>query len=126
MDKNYSIDSTDGVTVVRFYKRLGIDEIRNAIIDVAENHLSDLRLWDFSKADINLTSSQIEELAKYGKSKFSIPSKVAIVAPEDLAFGLMRIYEVYREEDQAEIKVFRSEQDAWVWLRNPDHELSGL
>ena len=126
MDKNYSIDTVDGVTVVRFYKSLGIDEIRNAITDVAQNHLSDLRLWDFSKAEINLTSSQIEQLAKYGKAKFSIPSKVAIVAPEDLAFGLMRIYEVHREEDQAEIKVFRSEQDAWGWLKNPDQESRGL
>ena len=112
--------------MVRFYKSLGIDEIRNAITDVAQNHLSDLRLWDFSKAEINLTSSQIEQLAKYGKAKFSIPSKVAIVAPEDLAFGLMRIYEVHREEDQAEIKVFRSEQDAWGWLKNPDHDSRGL
>ena len=119
MAKNYSIDTADGITVVRFYKSLGIDEIRAAIIDVAENHLSDLRLWDLSRADINLTSSQIEQLAKYGKSKFSIPSKVAIVAPEDLTFGLMRIYEVYRKQDLTEIKVFRSEQEARIWLNSP-------
>jgi hypothetical protein len=46
-------------------------------------------------------------------------SKLAIVAPEDLAFGLGRVYEAYREgNDQSSkrVGVFRSRADAWTFL----------
>ena len=50
----------------------------------------------------------------------SLPSsKLAIVAPEDLAFGLGRVYEAYREgNDQSSkrVGVFRSRADAWTFL----------
>jgi hypothetical protein len=46
-------------------------------------------------------------------------SKLAIVAPEDLAFGLGRIYEAYREANDQSTKrvgVFRSRAEAMKFL----------
>jgi hypothetical protein len=46
-------------------------------------------------------------------------SKLAIVAPEDLAFGLGRVYEAYREgNDQSSkrVGVFRTWAEAWTFL----------
>ena len=118
MAKNYSIDTTDGVTTVRFSKDPGVEDIRNAIDGVAENYLSKLRLWDLRSVGIKLNSSQKKQLVEYGKSKFLVPSKVAIVAPEDLAYGLKRMYEIYREEGLTETAIFRTEQAARVWLKS--------
>jgi hypothetical protein len=64
-----------------------------------------------------LTSTQIQELADYAKTKFSPPSRVAIVATEDLAFGLSRMYEVFRAQEMVDIEIFRHEQDAQNWLK---------
>ena len=114
-----TIDITGGVTSVRFTKETGVEDIRNAIDEVAENHLSDLRLWDISCEGINLTGRQIKQLAKYGRSKFLIPSKVAIVVQEDLAYGLMRMYEVYKNEGLSETRIFCSDQEARIWLNRP-------
>ena len=118
MDKIYSIDTADGVTTVRFTKDPGVDDIRNAIDGVAENFLNKLRLWDLSSVSINLNSSQKKQLVEYGKSKFLVPSKVAIVAPEDLAYGLKRMFEVYREEGLTETAIFCTGQAALIWLKS--------
>ena len=117
MTKNYSIDTLGGVTTVRFSEEPIMNVIRNAIDDVAENYLSELRLWDLSSEGINLTSTQIGEVAQYEKSKFLIPSKIAVVASKDLAFGLMRMYQVFREDELAEVNIFRTEREARAWLK---------
>ena len=47
------------------------------------------------------------------------PTKLAIVAADDLLFGLGRMYQSYREmkpESKKEVAVFRSMPDAIAWL----------
>ena len=47
------------------------------------------------------------------------PTKLAIVAADDLLFGLGRMYQAYREmkpESKKEVAVFRSMPDAIAWL----------
>jgi len=44
-------------------------------------------------------------------------------APSDLAFGLSRIHEVYREQEVHTSRVFRSKKDALTWLhKEPQSE----
>ena len=116
MARLYSIETLQGITTVRFSAAPGVDALQNAIDDLANHHQSDLRLWDFSDSGLSLSNSQLEKLAEYGKRRFTKPSRVAIVAPEDFTFGLSRIYEVYREEDKLQFKVFRTELEARQWL----------
>ncbi|MFC1813927.1 hypothetical protein ACFL03_14680 [Thermodesulfobacteriota bacterium] len=115
MGSKYLIESKDGITTVRFSIDPGLDDICNAIDDVAENYLSELRLWDLSNG-FSLTDAHLQKLAEYGKSKFLIPSKAAVVAPQDLAFGVARVHDVYREDEFLEQRVFRTEQEARAWL----------
>ena len=118
MEKKYSIDIIDEVTIIRFGEEPDMIDIRNSIDDVAALKQKALRLWNFSKGSLNLTSTQIQELADYAKTKFSPPSRVAIVATEDLAFGLSRMYEAFRAQEMVDIEIFRNEQDAHNWLTN--------
>jgi hypothetical protein len=43
-------------------------------------------------------------------------SRVAIVAPADLFYGLSRMYEAFREPSRLEIQVFRELREARAWL----------
>ncbi|MFW2373933.1 MAG: hypothetical protein ACN4GM_12485 [Gammaproteobacteria bacterium] len=118
MIKNYLIEFKDGVTTVRFKHHPGMNDIRSAIDDVAaKNNMNELRLWDFSNVGSSLTEAELRQLAEYAKSRFLLPSKVAIVAPESLEFGLSRMYEVYREEGLVKHRVFRTEQAAYAWIK---------
>lgn len=116
MNDAYRIDIIDGITSIRFSKQPGMDEIRTAIDAAAELNPGGLRLWNLSSGILNLTSAQIQELADYAKSKFLPASKVAVVAPEDFTFGLSRMYSAFRDQEQLEIEVFRTEQEAHDWL----------
>ena len=49
-----------------------------------------------------------------------VMAKVAIVAPEDLGFGLARMFQAYREMEKASRKVvgvFRTLEEAFAWLK---------
>ncbi len=115
---NYVIDQTDGITAVRFTKSPSEDDLFSAIDEVAENYMSDLRLWDFSSEGWNVSRKQIASLARYGAVIFPSPSKVAVFAPEDLSFGLARMYEIKAEKKMGvQFRVFRIEQEARSWLK---------
>ena len=94
--ENYTVEIVDDVTAVLFLIKPGPDEIRKSIDEVASISASGLRLWDLSAGGWDLTSEKLEEIADYAKTKLMLPSKVAIVAPKDLSYGLSRVYEALR------------------------------
>ena len=117
MNKDYTIETIDGITVVRFHQKPDFNDICSAIDDISKEYPSPLRLWDLS-CGVDLTATELEQMAKYAKTKFLTPSKAALVAPSDLAFGLSRIHEVYRQDDFVVENVFRTEQEARDWLKS--------
>ncbi len=56
------------------------------------------RLWELSAIKFNLSTAEIQSISEYRKRKFTKPNKLAIFAVDDLAFGEMRQFEFYREE----------------------------
>ena len=94
MEKKFNVEVVGDITVVRYINNPNTDDLRMSIDEVAAIRSSGLRLWDFSQSGFNLATPELEEIADYAKTKFSPPSKVAIVAPKDLSFGTSRIYEV--------------------------------
>jgi hypothetical protein len=112
----YSIYSLDGIIFVYFFNSPSIEDFFNAIDDVAICDQNRLRLWDLT-CGIKLTSAQVKAIARYAKSQFTTPSsKVAIIAPDKLTFGLFRVHDVEREDSLVEQIVFRTERDALTWL----------
>ena len=78
----------------------------------------DLRLYDFS-VGWNAPTEEIKQIAEYaGKLIASSATRVALLAPEDLSYGLARMYQAYQDtENKApDFKVFRSREEALSWL----------
>ncbi len=113
----YSIYSQDDIIVVDFLTQPSFKGFRNAIDDVALCEQNRLRLWDLT-CGIKLTTAEVKALARYAKSKLTTPlSRAAIVAPDDLTFGLFRVHDVEREDLLVEQFVFRNRRDALAWLK---------
>jgi len=119
--KNHTIKLENNISVVRFSNSPSLKDIKDAI-DELSMAPTQLRLWDLSEG-INLSKNEIQEIAEYGKLKFTSPAKIAILAPSDLAFALSRMHEVYRDQDIIEEKVFRNENKAIEWLRKGAGEI---
>lgn len=124
MEKNYSITSQDNVTVVRFASRVDLDTAKAAIHEAALRDTARLQLFDFSPGGrFDLNSSEIQQLADFGRRIRDADSwKVAIVAPEDLDYGLLRMYRAYRDQGSTEVRhhVFRECDEALAWLRQSE------
>jgi hypothetical protein len=50
---------------------------------------------------------------------FAPSSRRAVVAPEDLGFGLARMFEMHRDGEAGELRVFRARHEAVGWLARP-------
>ena len=83
MSKNYLIDYIDGITRIKFLHKPTYDEAKMAIDDIAENFPYDKRLWNISNIHFNFTIGEIMSIAEYGKTKFTKPNKIALVASDD-------------------------------------------
>lgn len=117
MFKDYTIDHIDGITRIKFLKRPTLRDARAVVDEIAANYPYAKRLWDFRAISFDFSMDDLKSIAEYGKRKFTEANRVAIIAPGDLAYGEMRAFEVYRaEEDHAEARVFRTEEEALEWL----------
>jgi len=65
--------------------------------------------------DIDITGSDMRELA--ARTAFSPKSRRAVIASNDLAYGLARMFEQFREtKGDRGIRVFRKLEDALDWV----------
>ena len=118
MDKKYRIEVRDGITIVRFHAMPGVDDLLRAIDDAFEADETGRRLWVLEKG-MDLSSDAMRTVAQYANAKWDTTSKSAVVAPQDLTFGLARIHEAYRDRARHENRVFRDEAEAVAWLEEP-------
>jgi hypothetical protein len=78
-------------------------------------------IWDFTAVDLSkLTGDEIRAIAKKAKGldHSRDGGRTALVASEDAAFGLGRMYEIFAEitELTAAIRVVRTMEDANQWI----------
>ena len=114
----YSITYENGITQIKFTRKPTYSELQIIVDDIAENFSYRKRLWDLSNIYFDLTIQEIQDIARYGKKKFIRPNSMAIIAPQDLAFGTLRAFEVYRTREHAMARVFRTEEEAVAWLES--------
>ena len=115
------------------------DHAKRRIIGLAAGTLAEQDLFDFQRQfsvrpDYNgvFDSTSVKDLHKIdhdslkklagvaaASDRSDNPTKLAIVAPKDLHFGLGRMYESFREcipQSVREISVFHSRAEAEQWL----------
>jgi hypothetical protein len=117
MNKTYKIEAKNGIICVRFKQNPSALDICNSLDDVAKLKHGEFRLWDFT-CGVDLSRDVVEKAATYARSIHMPSGKVAIIAPQDLTFGLFRMFATYREEEDIDLNVFRTEIEAVAWLND--------
>lgn len=122
MSSRYEIDQQGTVTIIRFFETPSYEETTLILDILAEKELYEKRLWDLTLIKFDFTMEEIKAIAEYGKKAFIKPNKSAFLAKDDLAFGEMRMLEVYRgQKEFAESRAFRDLDEAFHWLNEADH-----
>ncbi|GEM_PF-3078820 len=120
-----------GVAVARCWGDVSIDDIKRVIGDYVDDprlskphrELFDLR--DVGSFSIGYDGVQdVTEFVKSTGERFS-RGKVAYVASRDMPYGIGRIFEVFAESVDIELKAFRNLGDACDWLGLPLDAVEG-
>ncbi len=112
--------------------RSTVDEIINAVNDVLEDpqfNEATIVIWD-TRQSASLGDRSAEELRQIGDSTYSLvdrfPNYSAVIANNELYYGLMRMVVTFTEKDNPKTRFFRSEEEAMAWvdeiLRRQDAE----
>lgn len=75
------------------------------------------RLWDFRGIAFDWTTEMLREVADYCKLRYPKSNRGAFLVDNDLAFGVIRIFLVHREDDGVSLmNVFRNYDEAIDFL----------
>ena len=111
-----NVEYTDGYVHVRFRGQPELRDILQVFAEIDTLDDSNLRLWDFV-GGLDLTTAELREIADFTADQVPQPDRVAIVSAADLGYGLMRMFQAYREDaERADIRVFRNVDDARAFL----------
>lgn len=120
---SFQIEEEQNIIVSCYEGRIGIEDLINqtaAILAAPEFKKSMNCLVDLTLAEPDM-DIDFEKVNQYKEFIESIQEtwglcKWAIVAPDDLVFGLSRMYEMLSKNLSIQTRVFRSEQEAREWL----------
>jgi len=119
----FSIDRDAGVRVAAFCGVVTDADLMEAYESLLGDPHYDPTLHDLLDMSgverLEISADAIRELIKrYARvDELGIRTKLAIVAPSDVAFGVGRMYEMLRGDDvPEEIRVFRESSQAGRWL----------
>ena len=116
MAKDDILEKTEGLTIIRVPARPTLQRLLEIVAEVATTDDCRRRLWDLTKG-FDLSAEEIGKLAARGREHWPIACRVAYLAGDDLAYGLLRMFEVFREQENYETRVFRDEDEARAWLK---------
>lgn len=130
MPAKHHIDDNNKLIITTWAGKVTDSEIIQTYLDYLKNiktlspyHAYD-EIADFSKAiEINLTVDGIKKLGEIasGSDREDVKTKLAIIVNSNLAFGLARMYQVYRSfspNANKETRVFKKENDALEWINH--------
>ena len=115
------IDPAGPVVLVQPSGTLSLEIVEGLLGEIASLPGSERgmpRVWDLSDADLSsVEASLVSVLAKRITEQVpdGQPTRIAIVAPDDLAFGLSRVYGAHRGESTVTYAVFREAAAAMAW-----------
>ena len=115
MSSNYLVEKIGRITAVRFTLTASSHDLLDAANDVAQLENNTLRLWDLRKG-VSVSTADIFVIARRMKEIGFPSSKIAVLVTDKLSYGLARMFDVHREQDNQKYNVFEREQEAVKWL----------
>jgi hypothetical protein len=123
MAVNTEIDVTKNLIIHHFSEKVSLPTLTTTI----ENTLADPKyrlgmdaIWiceDGTEIDMTSEDTQkISELARQSFDKEGISYKLALVASDDLAYGMTRVYEGWSNDREIKINTFRKLDEAFAWI----------
>ncbi|NND53988.1 MAG: hypothetical protein HKN56_03330 [Gammaproteobacteria bacterium] len=119
MDDRYDISYIDDIAVLRVQKALPLAEMLETLTEIAAQITASKRMW-VADDHFLFNDEEIRAIAAHSKTLWTEDSVVAYVAYDDTSFNLLRMLEIWREDEHYRIKVCNDMSSALDWLRGWD------
>ncbi len=127
MPISFTVNQGKGYFTAKYSGKISLEELiheHQAFFQTGEWHPRLNALVDLQDADFTETSNQdIDHLALYFesflKSRSTGELRTAVYAPDDLLYGLARVYEAVTTFPALTVRVFRSFEEAKEWIEAP-------
>lgn len=115
------IDVDNDLTVFTVIGKVAAEAVVTAIKEFYESSVTSNVLWDFTESDLTgIQSTDVSYIAELSHKYMERRStgKTAIVGPDDLSYGLLRMYEITKDHSSLPFATesFRNIDDAYEWL----------
>ena len=125
MTKRHEIDPDRNLIAVEVSGTLAADEVlalRDRICADPRYRNGMNQVWDFSQVDeVAVAPADLRTMIeRQSRGAFEQRVRCALVAPQDSAFGIGRMYEALSDEPDLEIGVFRDRPSALEWVDSTD------
>lgn len=111
-----SIDPNTGLALATCSGTLSLDDAREGAqaLWAHPDWQGEGVVWDFRAARLDFTSVDVRELARFilAHQPARPPKRVAFVTAREMEFGLVRMFEVFREHPSTDVKAFRELEPA--------------
>lgn len=123
MPASYEIDTQKKLVVLTAWGTCDAEDVRQFRKHLAKDHNFDpsfSELADFTHVtDVKFTPDEVRMLAEV--SPFSAHSRRALVAEDQLVFGLSKMFSILRSlRGDHDLRVFRNRGEAIAWLLEED------
>lgn len=125
-DPSIYYEILDGIVFIRVNQIVDVDDLlsmRQMLIEDPEFISGMPTLYDIRQEAVNVITK--EHIRTIGDQTDSIihrrgKHRTALLAGDDLSFGLSRMYEILGEHPDINLTVFRDEEEAINWLKEDD------
>jgi hypothetical protein len=121
MPFSLSFEPESGLVIVTCSGSLGVNDARMgaAVFWNGPEWSGKPVVWDLRSAQLDVRGADVQEIARFilERQPETPPPRVAFVAGRDVDFGLMRMFQVYRQHPATQVRVFRDYEEAVSWAR---------
>lgn len=120
MTTSVDLNSEPGIAIANGYGLMKLDDIQECAQTLwkATNGQATRMLWDLRSVTFDINVDDVRQFAEFAKKLFSGPDvRSAFVASTDFEYGLIRMFEMFREAPGFTTQVFRDRDAAIEWLK---------
>ncbi len=118
-DKNLTVFIHSGLITDQEFLSFYVAYFDDPHFDKSFNKMVDLRRTESTQRSPEAIRTFAQLVQSQTSSSVSRP-KVAIVAPKDLTYGLVRMYESHSNSSSSKFEIFRTVRPALAWLGAPE------
>ena len=116
MGVDHTIEYIGDVAVMRLRTNVRLERMLEILSGVAATISTNRRMWVAGNHFI-YSADEISQIAEHGRHLWTANARVAYVASDSLSLNLLRTFEIYREQENYETRVFDNEAAALEWLQ---------